>query len=94
MHVLDAEAVLGLWFGLLAHLPTAVMLEYEALQRKQLIKSVLSVSQSFKLFSHVSGFISQTPHVVSETSWQIEAFENSFTMDHTVCGNMALWYQD
>lgn len=86
--------MLGLAFGLLAHLPTAVTLEFDALQGKQLIKSVHSVSQSFKLFSYVSGFISQTPHVVSETSWQFEAFENSFTMDHIVCGNMALWYQE
>lgn len=39
------------------------------------------------------GFISQTPHVVSETSWQFEAFEKSFTVDHTLHGNMSLWYQ-
>lgn len=34
----EAAAVLGLGFRLLAHLPTAVTLEFEALQGKQLIK--------------------------------------------------------
>lgn len=40
MRVFDAEAaaVLGLRFELLTHLPTAVTLELEALQGKQLIK--------------------------------------------------------
>lgn len=41
----------------------------------------------------MSGFILQTPHVESETGWQFEVFENSFTMDHPVCGNISLWYQ-
>lgn len=77
----------GAGFGLLACLPAAVALGFEALQGKWFIKYARSISQSFKLFSLVSGFILQTPHVMSETGWQFEGFENSFTTDHPVCGN-------
>lgn len=41
----------------------------------------------------MSGFILQSPDVAAESSWQFEASEKSFIMDHPVCGNASFWHQ-